>query len=497
MKRKLFKLTIMMSILFLLSVSAAQTHAMNNTEGIDPQAATLTIATRHDATLYNLYANAFLDSDYASDAGITSVTFRSPSTFDAFHTYMSDPSYGVSMGWGGGPTVFTNLAQADVLLELNEANTDAELMALIDEAVPESIAGAAMRYYDGSKLLWVANAISSFGFTINLDYLNENGLPIPTTWEDLASPEFMIADENTIAMGNAPLTTSNTRIYQIIVQKYGWELGWQILTRMAGNGGIYGESVPTRSAVINKEVGVSMTIDFYGLIAQSENDKCLYVVPTNGSIVNGDPIVIAKEAPNLPGAIAFMKFVNTQEGQSLWLDPSINRLPIRADAFDTVLGQTRDDIYEVYNSTITNIGIEFDEDLAMSWENSLIWYFDAAITTPHVYLKSAWTDLVEDLNDGLINETEFDEQAAILTSPDLSQAEAIEINTQMSSTSFKSSKVTSWTTLAKTRFGIEPTTTDPTDTSDDDENAFSFGEVALFAFVPMMIAIVRKHKNKK
>ena len=155
MKRKLLNLTIMLSTLFLLSVSAAQTHAMNNTGGINPQGSTLAIATRHDASLYNIYANAFLASDYASDAGVTQVTFRAPSTFDAFYQYMENPDLGVSLGWGGGPTVFTNLAEADVLLEINEANTDAELMALIDEAVPETIAGAAMRYYKDDALLCV------------------------------------------------------------------------------------------------------------------------------------------------------------------------------------------------------------------------------------------------------------------------------------------------------------------------------------------------------
>ena len=63
----------------------------------------------------------------------------------------------------------------------------------------------------------------------------------------------------------------------------------------------------------------------------------------------------------------------------------------------------------MYNQTIHNIGIEFDENLAISLEESLIWYFDSAITTPHVYLKKAWKELVTSYNDGDINESSFEE----------------------------------------------------------------------------------------
>ena len=505
--KKLFLLT---SCLVLLAfLPAAQTYSMSNDSVLNTKASSLKIATRHDATLYVKFEEAFLASDYAIDAGITVLEFVAPTTYSAFHKYMSDTSYGVSVGWGGGPTIFTNLALAGVLMEINEENTDAELMALIDEAVPETIAGADMKFYDGGDLFWIANAISSFGYTINLDYLTENGLPIPLTWEDLASPEFFKGEfQNTIAMGNAPQTTSNTRIYQIIIQKYGWEKGWEIITRMAGNGGIYGESIPTRTAVINKEVGVALTIDFYGLVAQTENDRCLYVVPENGSIVNGDPIVLAKEPANLPGAIAFMKFVNTQEGQTVWLDYAINRLPVRVDAFDTAFGQTRDDIFEVYNMTIHNQGIDFDEDFARSIENSFINYFEASITTPHVYLKREWANLVTNLETSVINETEFNAQAAILGKPDLNQSEAIEINDRIVDDSyFRNFKKSEWTALAKNRFGEavtiptyvepEPTDGDPTDDTNGDDSAFNMVEIALIVIIPLAATSVRRYKNRK
>ena len=80
-------------------------------------------------------------------------------------------------------------------------------------------------------------------------------------------------------MGNPTQTTSNTRIYQIILQKFGWEKGWEMLSRMAGNGGLYGGSVETRSPVIDGRVAAALTIDFYGVFAQSECDVCEYIYP--------------------------------------------------------------------------------------------------------------------------------------------------------------------------------------------------------------------------
>ena len=67
---------------------------------------------------------------------------------------------------------------------------DQELLDWISANVSDSIAGAEMKKYDNNDLKWVANAISSFGFTVNNETLKARNLPFPTKWEDLASPNF-------------------------------------------------------------------------------------------------------------------------------------------------------------------------------------------------------------------------------------------------------------------------------------------------------------------
>ena len=56
-----------------------------------------------------------------------------------------------------------------------------------------------------------------------------------------------------------------------------------------------------------------MTIDFYVILV-----KIPIAMFYGGSIVNGDPIAIAKNAPDLD-AETFVKYVLSEEGQALWL----------------------------------------------------------------------------------------------------------------------------------------------------------------------------------
>ena len=336
--------------------------------------------------------------------------------------------------------------------------TDESLLSVINSAVDDTIAGAEMKSYnDNGDMIWVANAISSFGFTVNHIELEARGLPVPKTWEDLASPEFFTsASQANIGLGNAPDTTSNTRIYQIILQKYGWEKGWEMIYKMAGNGKIYGGSIETRSSVLNGETAAAMTIDFYGLIVMQENPNCEYIVPENGSIVNGDPISYSKDPPHIDAANAFLKFVNSQEGQSLWLDKRINRMPVRADAFDTDFAKTRDDIDTLkglYEKTLVNKGIDFDEDLALSLEETMRYHFEATITTVHSDLRTTWGDMVASYKGGGFSENRLNEISEQFGKPAITRAEAIEMEPSMATdATFRVEKQSEWAEFSGTKF---------------------------------------------
>lgn len=371
------------------------------------QGITLKIITRHDTAIWNVFRDSFLASQLAADANVVAIDYVSPLAPQWIDVILN-PAGMPDVAWGGGPTLFDELIAAGLLSKMNGT-----YMEEVAARVPDEIAGAPMKRNDtDGDNLWIAAAISSFGFTVNNETWAAKSLPWPSTWENLTSPDYYHPTA-TIAMGNAPGTTSNTRIYEIIVQKFGWDLGWDTLTWMGGNAKIYGGSVQTQTAVETGEVAVGMTIDFYGYTSMYKYSYCQYVLPVNGSICNGDPIAIPTTCQHREAAEAFVDFVLSPEGQSQWLRPTINRMPVMEDAFNTTIGETRDDLYSFYNSTIENIGIPFDDNLVLSYEWAFIHYFECVITNAHTELRSVWGKLVNWYRvDPVGRQAQFDSWAA-------------------------------------------------------------------------------------
>lgn len=288
---------------------------------------TLTIVTRHDATIQYKVKQLFLQSDIAKQYNIEDIKFIGvPESLW--------PSYiekGADVGWGGGPTLFDNMYRMGYLAPI----TDQKILDLIGNQIPEELAGMPMVRKNGSQVYWIAAALSSFGFTVNKEVLNKQGLPFPNKWEDIASPDWA-RDPQMYGIADPTRSTSNTRIYQIILQAFGWDEGWRIMTLIAANSKVYEASDAVRDAVINGEIAAGNTIDFYGYTAMKQNPNCVYVIPAGESIINGDPIALLKYSKHPEAAQAFIYWVLT-EGQAVWMSPEINRLPINAEVFNKTI----------------------------------------------------------------------------------------------------------------------------------------------------------------
>ncbi len=372
---------------------------------------TITIVTRHDVAIHAAYEKAFLATEYAIENNIVDLSWKS---VDA--NYWDDliEAGGIDVLWGGGPTIFDNMQRQGYL----EPMTSDVLLAAL-ERVPDEIAGADMkRMNDNNDVVWVAAAISSFGFTVNHAFLDTYTLPTPNNWTHLAQPIWgSILPTATIAMGNAPKTTSNTRIYEIITQGMGWDAGWVTLARMAGSANLYQGSVETQAAAENQEVGVSMSIDFYGYATQANNPDCEYILPQGESIVNGDPIALCAEADDADIAEGFIDWVLSAEGQAVWFTPGVNRMPVLESAFQTEIGQENDLLYNLYNQTLENQGIDFDDDLSLQINTAFTAYFEAVYNDAHDELVACWDDLIDAYYNGDITLAEFNDFATQMGTP--------------------------------------------------------------------------------
>jgi len=319
---------------------------------------------------------------------------------------------GFDVAWGGGPTLFDIMASKGFFEGLSGETVMREVAH-----IPDSIGGVRLKSIREGKLIWVAAAISSFGIVVNKPFLERHGLPMPTDWTDLGRPEY---GKNlpipSISMADPLGSTSHTRIYEIILQAYGWDDGWRLITRIAANARIEAGSTEALLQITSGNVGLGPAIDFYGYGAHAENPNIVYVLP-RATIVNGDPIALVASSTKKEAALAFIAFVLSVEGQKLWLHPKISRLPVREEVFATPEGLQRPDIKAAFEAARGSVPVEFSDELAISYEFTLQNYFKAALIDQHAPLVRAWKALIDALNQGKISRERFESLAARLGEP--------------------------------------------------------------------------------
>ena len=373
---------------------------------------TIRVITRHGADIMLVAEDLFLESDFAVENNIVNIEWLPIS--DALWLDTISRSGDVDVAWGGGPDLFDIILDAGLLAPLEGENIDSILAG-----IPEDIGGSETRRVVDGDIYWAGAAISSFGFTINTELLDYYDLPEPTTWDDLASSTYAAYLPTTlVGTADATTSTSNTRIFQIILQIYGWEDGWNLLARMGANSKIFDQSGNVRDAVTNKEIAIGTTIDFYGYTAQWQNPEfCRYIFPADGTIVNADPIALLSTATDTELAQGFIEWVLSSEGQKTWLDGNINRMPVNEAVFDTPEGLGRSDLEEVFGKTQEALTIQFDSVEGASYYSAIRSYHRSLIVLPQIQLEKLWEDLTWALEDGQITQTQFDDLANKIGNP--------------------------------------------------------------------------------
>jgi ABC-type Fe3+ transport system substrate-binding protein len=374
---------------------------------------TIRVVTRHGADIMLVAEDLFLKSDYAIENNIVNIEWLPIA--DSLWIETIARSGDIDVAWGGGPDLFDIILDADLLAPLEGEDIDAILAG-----IPEDIGGSETRRVVGGDVYWAGAAISSFGFTINTQLLDYYDLPEPATWGDLGSATYAAYLPTTlVGTADATTSTSNTRIFQIILQIYGWRDGWDLLIRMGANSKIFDQSGNVRDAVINKEIAIGTTIDFYGYTAQWLNPEfCKYIFPADGTIVNADPIALLTTSQQPDLALGFIEWVLSPEGQKVWLDGNINRMPVNEAVFDTPEGKQRADLEEVFQKTKEALTIQFDSAEGASYYSSIRSYHRAVIVLPQIKLEQVWEDLTLAREEGRITQEEFDDLALRLGDPD-------------------------------------------------------------------------------
>ena len=215
---------------------------------------------------------------------------------------------GVDIFFGGGTDNYLRLSSNGWLHSYKLPEAQLTQMTQSFQGIP---------LYD-AEYQWYGAALSSFGIMYNEELREMLNLPTVSAWQDLGD----VALLGKIGAADPRESGSAHMVYEIILQTFGWEEGFALLTKIGGN--VRGFSaganaIPTD--VVAGQVIYGLAIDFYayGQIAVVGADKIKYVVPGDGAVVNADPIAILKGAPNLPIAQKFLEFVLSEDAQKLWM----------------------------------------------------------------------------------------------------------------------------------------------------------------------------------
>jgi ABC-type Fe3+ transport system substrate-binding protein len=346
---------------------------------------------------------------------------------------------GIDLFWGGTSANFIDMARDGLLApyELSKAGR---------AQLPAECAGVPL---SDSENRWHATVVSSFGILFNRMLAKLDGVAEPKTWDDLGDPKF----RDNILAADPRKSGTNSTMNQIVLQGLGWQKGWSLLARIAGNTRRFTQSSSDPvHGVVSGDAVAAMVIDFYGLapIWELGEDKLGFVLPAGQTILDPDPIALVRGAPNKAVAARFIEFLYTPEAQRVWLLPkgapggprreNLARLAVSPQAYKDTAGKRLYGINPYEKQTF----MRFDLEAAGVMREPLNDLVGAVFVDLHPELKAAWTRVVKD---GLKPET-----VAWLGEPPVSEADLAKAAKKWDDNVFRNQTINGWVAAAKTKY---------------------------------------------
>lgn len=345
----------------------------------------------------------------------------------------------LDMFFGGGVDPYMQLKSLGLLQAY-------EMPADILAAIPKELNGVPL--YD-PQYSWYGTAISGFGIVYNKPLVKQLGIPEIKTWQDLTDPKLF----TWVGAGDPRQSGTVHMMYEIMLQAYGWDKGWQVMTAFGGNA----RNFVNNSGDIPREVSAGRiaagtAIDFYAWsqVEQAGAEQVGFVLPEGLTVINPDSIAILKGAPHLDAARAFEEFVLSEDGQKLWYlkagspggprKASLLRMPVRTDMYDKY-GAGSPVLMNPFKWTAA---LRYDSKLGTLRYQGLNDLFGAIIVDSHDDLVAAWKKAVDS-----------NQVAAML--PDLSKPPVTEeglnaLVDKLKDPVFKNTTTADWITFARDKY---------------------------------------------
>lgn len=178
---------------------------------------------------------------------------------------------------------------------------------------------------------WIGESPVPVVIMYNKDVLDQLGVEIPESWEDLLNPKL----KGSIAFADPGKSGSAYTLLCTMVTAFGKDdgKGWEFIGNLYRNldGKVQGSSSNSYKLVADGEYAIGLTqeksVQEY---LDAGADNIGYVYPKEGTSAVPDAIAIVKKCPNPDGAKMFVDFILSAQAQQMQAD-EFNRRPARDD----------------------------------------------------------------------------------------------------------------------------------------------------------------------
>jgi phosphoglycerate transport regulatory protein PgtC len=272
-------------------------------------AAELSIITSYPPSFYEPFRKAFEVRN--PDIRLTIVQRN---TGSASRFILEKPDVAADIFWASAADAFELLKRRGALRAIRPRQTGA----------PERVLGYPVNDPDG---FYLGFALSGCGLVYNPAYLSQYDLPVPQSWQDLLKPIY----SGHIGITSPSRSGTTHLIVEALLQSYGWERGWALLSEIGGNlSTVTARSFGVASGVAQRRFGIGVTIDFLAKAPDISGSENVFVLTPDPIYVPANIAILAR-AKNLEAAERFVDFLFSTEGQGILLQPAIGRIPVRAE----------------------------------------------------------------------------------------------------------------------------------------------------------------------
>lgn len=176
----------------------------------------------------------------------------------------------------------------------------------------------------GAKGGWVATFVGVPGFVVNTDFLEEQGIPVPRTWDDLAKPEY----EGLVGIGQVGSSGTATMSFLAMTYAHGGSVddlapGVAFAEQLRPN--IEGVPEGNADAFERGEVPIQIKYDFNLIALANEMEEkgvgAEVVIPSDGSIYAPSALIINRyDEAHMDVAKMFTEWVLSDEGQTVFAE---------------------------------------------------------------------------------------------------------------------------------------------------------------------------------